>query len=418
MEYSSASNAVMQLNKALEFQVDYDIWEPKLPIDYKEIIQMSKTPGINNSIEKYEDLYHTFSKGILLQKGKVLFSLGSNGERNEMISARMFLYKNHTSCKYRSLQESRFPKVVEVFDTLKLKIPIKITTQFLSPGVKYGAYFIFKFRDTRKTSSKQIYVNLKYKMGGRTLHAYFATWRNDKWMKIELCRFLCDKKNTYFEVLLESFSRYHCGTESIYVEGIEFRDVKNEEVEQVKETLNSDSNTDQCLSLKEVNTKKHLMLSAVEVLYESANLKHFHVHPSVKSRFQEAIELPRQHKFRIKCKIQSQMLSHDTVYSCYLVYKLSENCVGLHCPLIVRDLVRQNKNEAQIVYIRTPSPWNIHENISVPKQREDGCIEVQVWKFNSKLQLINDCIPVNLKLITYEGTMSGLIVCGLEFRPI
>ncbi|KAF5799985.1 hypothetical protein HanXRQr2_Chr07g0310781 [Helianthus annuus] len=48
------------------------------------------------------------------------------------------------------------------------------------------------------------------------------------------------------------------------------------------------------------------MLSAVEVLYESANLKHFHVHPSVKSRFQEAIELPRQHKFCIKCKIQSQ----------------------------------------------------------------------------------------------------------------
>uniref|UniRef100_A0A251UDI4 Putative phloem protein 2-like protein n=1 Tax=Helianthus annuus TaxID=4232 RepID=A0A251UDI4_HELAN len=216
---------------------------------------MSKTPGINNSIEKYEDLYHTFSKGILLQKGKVLFSLGSNGERNEMISARMFLYKNHTSCKYRSLQESRFPKVVEVFDTLKLKIPIKITTQFLSPGVKYGAYIIFKF-------------------------------------------------HTYFEVLLESFSRYHCGTESIYVEGIEFRDVKNEEVEQVKETLNSDSNTDQCLSLKEVNTKKHLMLSAVEVLYESANLKHFHVHPSVKSRrlsYHDNTNFVSSAKFKVRC---------------------------------------------------------------------------------------------------------------------
>ncbi|KAJ0771829.1 putative phloem protein [Helianthus annuus] len=170
-------------------------------------------------------IYHTFSKGILLQNDNVLFSLGSNGERNEMISARMFLYKNHTSYKCRSLQESRFSKVVEVFDTSKLKIPIKITTQFLSPGVKYGAYIIFKFRDTRKASSKQIYVNLKYKMGGETLHAYFATWRNDKWMKIELCRFLRDKKDTDFEVLLESFSKYHCGTESIYVEGIEFRDV-------------------------------------------------------------------------------------------------------------------------------------------------------------------------------------------------
>ncbi|MFS7972609.1 hypothetical protein Hanom_Chr09g00846821 [Helianthus anomalus] len=37
---------------------------------------------------------------------------------------------------------------------------------------------------------------------------------------------------------------------------------------------------------------------------------------------------------------------------------------------------------------------------ALQKQREDGCMEVQMWKFNSKLQLINDCIPVNLKLKT------------------
>ncbi|MFS8026602.1 hypothetical protein Hanom_Chr16g01488701 [Helianthus anomalus] len=29
-----------------------------------------------------------------------------------------------------------------------------------------------------------------------------------------------------------------------------------------------------------------------------------------------------------------------------------------------------------------------------------------------------DCIHSNLKLISYEGTMCGLIVCGLEFRPM
>ncbi|KAJ0736026.1 putative protein kinase RLK-Pelle-LRR-I-1 family [Helianthus annuus] len=35
---------IIQLQMALKFQEDYEIWEPKLPIDYKEIIQVSKTP--------------------------------------------------------------------------------------------------------------------------------------------------------------------------------------------------------------------------------------------------------------------------------------------------------------------------------------------------------------------------------------
>lgn len=127
---------------------------------------------------------------------------------------------------------------------------------------------------------------------------------------------------------------------------------------------------------------------------------------------------PKHAAFRINCKIQSQMLSQDTGYLCYLVFKLSEKCVGLHCPVVVRDLVRQNKNEAGIIYFRFPSPWNLHENNSVPEEREDGWMEVKVWKFNSHHQSKNDCIPVNLKLITYEGTMSDLIVGGLELRPI
>ncbi|MFS7990780.1 hypothetical protein Hanom_Chr11g01062951 [Helianthus anomalus] len=55
-----------------------------------------------------KDLYDMFSKGILLQDGKVLFSLGSNGERNEIISAQKFSFKNRQSQKWRPLQESRF----------------------------------------------------------------------------------------------------------------------------------------------------------------------------------------------------------------------------------------------------------------------------------------------------------------------
>ncbi|MFS8008568.1 putative phloem protein [Helianthus anomalus] len=48
----------------------------------------------------------------------------------------------------------------------------------------------------------------------------------------------------------------------------------------------------------------------------------------------------------------------------------------------------------------------------------DGWMEVRVWKFKSSNELQNDCISVNLKFVSYQRTMSGLIVCGLEFRPM
>ncbi|KAI3683956.1 hypothetical protein L1987_84473 [Smallanthus sonchifolius] len=85
---------------------DYEIWGPKLPEDYEEILKLSKSPRINYSTEKKKDLYNVFSKGILLQDDKVWFSLGSNGERNEMISATTFSYRQHD--EWCILAESRF----------------------------------------------------------------------------------------------------------------------------------------------------------------------------------------------------------------------------------------------------------------------------------------------------------------------
>ncbi|GKE40565.1 kinase-like domain, phloem protein 2-like protein, partial [Tanacetum coccineum] len=124
-----------------------------------------------------------------------------------------------------------FPKVAEVFDISNLMIEIKIRTQFLSPGVNYKVNLIFRFWGPRKTKSfhKPMYVDFKYKMGGENLHAYFATWRDDGWMMLELCRFLCYKEDTNFEVLLESFSRCYSGSRTFYVEleGIEFQAIDN-----------------------------------------------------------------------------------------------------------------------------------------------------------------------------------------------
>ncbi|MFS7990899.1 putative non-specific serine/threonine protein kinase [Helianthus anomalus] len=43
---------------------------------------------------------------------------------------------------------------------------------------------------------RHMYVNLKYTKGSETLHAYFATWRDNDWMMIELWRFLNHKKDS------------------------------------------------------------------------------------------------------------------------------------------------------------------------------------------------------------------------------
>ncbi|XP_076895116.1 receptor like protein kinase S.2-like [Bidens hawaiensis] len=69
-ERPKIEDAVIQLERALEFQEDFDIWDAKLPKDYNEIIRKSKTPV--DSIEKKKDIYDMLSKGILLQDGNVV----------------------------------------------------------------------------------------------------------------------------------------------------------------------------------------------------------------------------------------------------------------------------------------------------------------------------------------------------------
>ncbi|GJW30434.1 kinase-like domain, phloem protein 2-like protein [Tanacetum coccineum] len=433
---------IIQLKKALEFQEDHEIWEPKLPKDYKAIIQMSKCPE-NYSIIKKEDLYNIFSEGILLQQDKVLLSFVGNGERNEMVSATMFSYINSCPHDWKSLPESRFEAVVEILDISNMIIEIKTRAQFLSPNVLYGVYLVFKFCDSRNCSSKPMYVNLKYRKGHESLHACFATWRDEQWMMIELHRFSNQNEHVVFEFLLESFSTYHCGDGEIFLEGIEFRAIdrvkyeesrKLKEVEVLKSNFSVDQvqqlptkfeeifkihdNYDELFWLGEVNGKKLLVLSPKAALYKFSNVDLFTSIQSAESRFQDVIELLPQQAFFLKCTIRSQMLSPDTEYVCYLVFKLSETCQGLHYPVKVRDILHQENNEAEFVYFITPSPSNIHSFTRIPKQREDGWMEIQVWKFNSAHEFKDDSLSMNIKFTSREGTMSGPIVCGLEFRPM
>ncbi|XP_071700553.1 uncharacterized protein [Rutidosis leptorrhynchoides] len=236
-----ALDVVIELHKALAIHEDEKIWKFMLPGNYKDIIKLSKTPEIYSD-KTYQELYGMFVEGVLIQEDKLLLSISNiPGEMNIMVSSATFSYKNRKSHKSQSVPQSRFRKVAKMLDISNLKIKANLRACMIIPGTYYGIHLVFKFCDPRKLSKKPMYVNLKYRMGNGILHSYFATWRDDEWMMIELFRFFNDHVEYIYPILLESFSRCYCGNEAIYVQGIECRAIDKVKYEEFKRL--TDSNT-------------------------------------------------------------------------------------------------------------------------------------------------------------------------------
>lgn len=454
-----------QVLESLEIaSIIHDEWESgqRLPRDYEKIVKMSRnlTPAITK-----KDLYSLLRSGILLDKEKVWFSICMDGVVNEMVSAKKFSYKNVSHLKWRSNRKSRFPKVVKILDISNMNIGIQIRTQFLTPEMMYGAYLVFKFCDRRKVSSRPIYVNLKYQMAGETLNAYFAEWKAEsKWLTVELFRFLSKKGSTDFDVLLKGLSLYYCGSGGIFIEGIEFQAIRSVDLEENKELkdgkrverlLNSEGEQkvidyneiikrsgkdvqnaskeelyfhlskgilidkgEKLFSLSKVNKETCHMLPAKAVLHNPSNVMFCEPPIQSRCRFAEVAEILSHQDIRIKCDIETQMLSADTTYACFLVFKISEKCRGLKCPVKARDLLPNRKERTKIVYLTSPNTVNLDKIKWIPHEREDGWMEIRVWEIIYDNTHNDEFVPMDLKLTSFEGTMRGLIVCGIEFRPI
>ncbi|GJY23058.1 kinase-like domain, phloem protein 2-like protein, partial [Tanacetum coccineum] len=326
-----------------------------------------------------------------------------------------------------------FVTVVEMLDITYLNIEIKSRAQVLSPNVVYGVYLVFKFYDSRNFSSKPMCGNLKYRKGHESMHAYFATWKDEQWMMIEFHRFLSQKEDVVPEFLLESFSSYYCGDVAVYVEGIEFQPidkVKHEEIGKLKEVqqvLKSDfkvdqvqqlptnfeeifkvcRNYDELFWLDEVDGKKLLVVSVKAALYKFSNVETFTLKPPAQSRFQEVIELLLQQVFHINCTIRSQMLSPDTEYVCNLLFKLSENCRGMHYPVKVGDVLHQENKEAEFLYFITPEPRIYMILLGFQnKGKIDGWMEIQL--------LFNACMILFLRSCSLF-TKKAIVLCPEKF---
>ncbi|CAH1451794.1 unnamed protein product [Lactuca virosa] len=403
-ERPTMAEVVKELEKAFECQDEWE-WEQKLPRDYEKIIHVSNYLVSNISSKK--DLHSLLSSGILIPNEKLWFSISMDGVKNVVISATKFSYKN---VKWRSIRKSRFAKVAKIPDLSNLNIRINIKTQFLTPGVMYRAYLVFKFCDRRK-SGKLEAIGLQLNcIEFQAIH-HVDTNSNEE---LNYERNIGPLKPMSNMDLVEQMTIDYC-QEIINRSENNIRSSSKEELHNLLFKGILIDKGEKIFSLSKENRKKCHMLPAKAVIYDHSDVKSYKIKLEAQFRFGEYVEILSCHELHIKCDIETQMLSSDTAYACFLVFKLSENCGGLKCPVKARDLLPYKKERTKIISFRSPNIVDLDKIKWIPKQREDGWMEVIVWETISD---DSDSIPMDLKLISFEGTMAGLMVCGIEFRPI
>ncbi|MFS7928178.1 putative phloem protein [Helianthus anomalus] len=367
-----------------------------------------------------------------------------------------------------------------------LKADVK--TQFLSPGITYTVNLVFKF-DEDKRRFEDIFlpyilqgekkerrcenIFFPYRLQGERERSfsYLAYKREDGWWACELYHFTTDHRTVDLQILFECFSISNKGSlnDVLQVEGIEFQPLENVEHIDEKQLISdsdSDANWEEKLPVDyedimkrsksslqwttkeeaysiickgflisddetkrgiwfslDKNGKKCLMLSGALECRRTEKV------PLPESRFGEAIHLGDNIYIYVKTNVQSQLVSSETTYACYLVYKLPEDQSGFKAPVKVEDGRRDSVDE-NICYIYLTSPQtlvirpnagqNTHNSLSRPKikglpqQRNDGWIEVKIWELRAVTT-----INMELTLELCDGkNFSGLIIEGIEFKPV
>ncbi|KAK4406094.1 F-box protein PP2-B1 [Sesamum angolense] len=139
-------------------------------------------------------------------------------------------------------------------------------------------------------------------------------------------------------------------------------------------------------------------------------------HP--KSRFSEVSTLPthsrRTLKFDIRGRIKTQMLSPNTPYAAYLVFELAHsNDTKLHLAYTTIRLLHGDQSDSH------HSKRRDHGIVSFERPdtcRADGWMEIQLGSFNVDEGGEGEVEVRIVELARHK--MDGLIVEGIEFRPI
>lgn len=139
-------------------------------------------------------------------------------------------------------------------------------------------------------------------------------------------------------------------------------------------------------------------------------------------RFTEVAELQSVCWLDIRTTFEGQMLSPNTTYAAYLVFKLSEDHYGLDCSSKAAvQLVRENGGEVEggeptTIYVVPPTrrPYSFRSRLS--SGRSDGWLEIKLGQFF--IGEGDQCrVQIQVSETEWLNWKRGLIVQGMELRP-
>ncbi|PWA36292.1 protein kinase-like domain, Phloem protein 2-like protein [Artemisia annua] len=109
-----------------------------------------------------------------------------------------------------------------------------------------------------------------------------------------------------------------------------------------------------------------------------------------KSRFGEVLVITGADKFEIKSEVNSKVVSPETTYAAYLVFKLPQDQSTFEAPIPMTEY--RPRYRRWFVYLVSPpvtpvigpkldentyNPLNRHKGTAIPQQRSDGWMEVK-----------------------------------------
>ncbi|THU73747.1 hypothetical protein C4D60_Mb04t26120 [Musa balbisiana] len=127
------------------------VWDRFLPSDWQSLVSRAVHPVDFSSFSSKRDIFFRLCDPILIDDGKMSFSLDrSSGAKCYILSARelSITWGNSPRCwRWRCLPESRFAEVAELLDVCWLEVRGKIESRILSQKTAYAAYLVYRTSD-------------------------------------------------------------------------------------------------------------------------------------------------------------------------------------------------------------------------------------------------------------------------------
>lgn len=136
-------------------------------------------------------------------------------------------------------------------------------------------------------------------------------------------------------------------------------------------------------------------------------------------RFSEVAKLNGCCWYTIGGKIEARLLSSQTTYAAYFVFKRGEENYGFSSFLVKAYVVLPSKKKITKVVCLKPQKsgpkWRAPEG-GLPQPRKDAWMEVQLGEFFNG-QGDNGEVEIQLRVLEILNWKSGIIVNRIELRP-